>query len=346
MLVVVNKIKGRRRVTSSSVHFALLRRPSAGGRRADRLHRLFRRLRLSESDGGGRRSRGPRTRWKRARASVARASTRSSSEPQCDVLEGRCHASAADRRPASAVAGRQRLRDEEVAPAASPRPGSRRTFTCEGPSGRVDALRASRSRSGKAGEIVVRVGERASLDIATRNRRRHATSSPRARLGAIGAERKRFFARRQRRTVVFRQAIFDVIRWRFSRDDDVGVGAWRVSVAGGPGARPGDEPRDRERRDSMRARRDSSGGRSGTPTKEVEAAGRVLLPMLGAMRRVGAGGARDFVRVVAERDDGACSRPACVPRRGRDGQAIDICSCIVTSCAWTSELRRVNDRGY
>lgn len=119
-------------------------------------------------------------------------------------------------------------------------------------------------------------------------------------------KRKRFFASRQTETDGrFRGERSSMCPMeRFSRDALVPVsGAWHVSSPPDPDATCETEPRTTARRDSMRARRDSRGGRSleHLRRKRGGASGRVLVTNF-ERRRVGAGGARDFVRVVAERD--------------------------------------------
>ena len=125
------------------------------------------------------------------------------------------------------------------------------------------------------------------------------------RLAEPSFSKKKKSLREQRRTVVFAAKRSSMCPMeRFSRDALVPVsGAWHVSSPPDPDATCETEPRTTARRDSMRARRDSRGGRSleHLRRKRGGASGRVLVTNF-ERRRVGAGGARDFVRVVAERD--------------------------------------------
>lgn len=155
------------------------------------------------------------------------------------------------------------------------------------------------------GQRCVRVSE----NVSRRIRRRLAASRgvARAYRGAEILEKENVSSRaeRQRRTVVFAASDLRLCPMeRFSRDALVPVsGAWHVSSPPDPDATCETEPRTTARRDSMRARRDSRGGRSleHLRRKRGGASGRVLVTNF-ERRRVGAGGARDFVRVVAERD--------------------------------------------
>ena len=153
------------------------------------------------------------------------------------------------------------------------------------------------------GQRRVRVSE----NVSRRIRRRLAASRgvARASRGAEILEKENVSSRADRDGRSFsRRSDLRCVQWRFSRDALVPVsGAWHVSSPPDPDATCETEPRTTARRDSMRARRDSRGGRSleHLRRKRGGASGRVLVTNF-ERRRVGAGGARDFVRVVAERD--------------------------------------------